>query len=475
MGVPPARFDVATSRTRWIAIVLGLGVAVALLVVVRSEGPIRIPELATNRLHVPELLEPTLDGSTARYDLALDESVHDYGDGVAVDTLAYNDRSMYGPTLLWRTGSYVSIDVTNDTDAVTTTHWHGADVPASDDGGPHSGIGVGETWTADFPVIQQAATLWYHPHRDGTTGSSVFRGAVGMVIVEDDSAASQSLPGRYGVDDIPVILQNPDRGDDGQLLWEDEQEGPETTVNGTFDPFVDVPEGPVRLRILNASQKAIYELSTDRGDITIVASDGGLLERPVDVRSVTVAPGDRIEVVLDTRDGVINLVDDDWGAVLELRPDPDLEPAPDLPSELATIDRIDPSTITVDRFFHMDRVDGRWMINDAQMDMSRIDQIVEFGDVERWILTSDEGAHAFHVHQTQFQILEINGEPPPEEERGWEDTVFVSENRSVTVVARFDTYTNPVVPYMFHCHILPHEERGMMGQFQIVGDGPDDA
>lgn len=459
-------------------VMLGATIGVGLLAVgvfVVASRPDPIEPLAENRLYVPPLLDAALDGSVARFELAVDESVHDYGDGVAVDTLSYNGQSMYGPTLRWFTDSYVSIDVTNRTDATTTTHWHGADVPAADDGGPHSGIGVGETWTADFPVIQPAATLWYHPHRDGTTGSSVFRGAVGMVIVEDDSLASRSLPRRYGIDDIPVILQNPDRGDDGQLLWEDEQEGPETTVNGTFDPFIDVPAGPVRLRILNASQKAIYELSSDRNGFLVVGSDGGLLEAPVRVNDLTVVPGDRVEIILDTRDGIVNLIDDDWGPILELRPDETLSPAPDIPSELAVIDRIDPATIINDRFFHMDRVDGQWVINDAQMDMSRIDQVVEFGDTERWILTSDEGAHAFHVHQTQFQILEINGEPPPPEEQGWEDTVFVSENRSVTVAARFNTYTNREVPYMFHCHILPHEERGMMGQFQVVGDGPEDA
>ena len=102
------------------------------------------------------------------------------------------------------------------------------------------------------------------------------------------------------------------------------------------------------------------------------------------------------------------------------------------------------------------------------MDLARIDQTIEFGDTERWTITVGDGIHTFHVHQTQFQIVEINGEPPPPEEAGWEDTVLVTEEREVVVVARFDSYANPEVPYMFHCHILDHEESGMMGQFQVV-------
>ncbi|MEM7143254.1 MAG: multicopper oxidase domain-containing protein, partial [Actinomycetota bacterium] len=184
---------------------------------------------------------------------------------------------------------------------------------------------------------------------------------------------------------------------------------------------------------------------------------------------------DRVEVILDASDGVINLTDDDFGEILELRPDDALPAVNSIPDRLTTIEPLAPPPDQPTRDFHMDRVDGQWVINDVQMNMQRIDQMVPFGAVERWRLRSSEGVHAFHVHQTQFQILEINGEPPPPEERGWEDTVFVSEGREVVVAAKFNTYTNPDVPYMFHCHILPHEERGMMGQFQVLGDGPADA
>ena len=140
-----------------------------------------------------------------------------------------------------------------------------------------------------------------------------------------------------------------------------------------------------------------------------------------------------------------------------------------LPGMLATIERISESGITVDRSFHMGdqrnfwEFEPTWVINGVQMDMNRIDFTVRLGDTERWTLSGHEGQHVFHPHQTQFQILAINGESPPPEEAGWEDAVLVNPERKVVIVARFNTYAAEDIPYMFHCHILDHEDLGMMG------------
>ena len=102
------------------------------------------------------------------------------------------------------------------------------------------------------------------------------------------------------------------------------------------------------------------------------------------------------------------------------------------------------------------------------MDMNRIDETIRFGDTERWTIKVRDGTHTFHTHQTMFQILSINGEPPPPEDSGWEDTVLVTEGSEVVIAARFDSYATTDIPYMFHCHVLDHEELGMMGQFQVI-------
>ncbi len=427
---------------------------------------------AVNELMIPPLLEAS-EGAVSRFDLALGESSHDFGLNTLTETVSYNGQSILGPTLLWQSGSNVELHVTNELAEGTTAHWHGADVPAEDDGGPHSQIEPGQTWVADFEVIQPAATLWYHPHLRGTSAEQVFGGAAGMIIVEDDNPAAANLPSTYGVDDIPIILQDREFDADGQLTFEIDNDddgdlNPDLTVNGTIDPYTTVPAGPVRLRLLNGSQARVYELSVDNGAMTKIAGDGGYLPAPVDLETLTVGPGDRVEIIVDATDGPVALLDDDFGRVLELRPDSSLPIAEFAPDQLAEIDVITADEIDNDRTFVMDEVGDGWGINGNQMDMGRIDETVRFGDIERWTITVEDGIHTFHVHQTQFQILSINGEPPPPEEAGWEDTVLVTEDREVVIAARFDSYTNPDTPYMFHCHLLDHEDLGMMGQFQVV-------
>ena len=153
------------------AIVLaGLLVVTALLVGCDGgvqQVPVNTPAVAP--LLIPPLLEPTIENGVSHYDLTVGTSQHDYKQARMTDTYSYNGLSVLGPTLRLRSGASVAINVTNALDEVTTTHWHGGDVPAEDDGGPHSPIEPGTTWVADFDVIQPAATLWYHPHRHGVT------------------------------------------------------------------------------------------------------------------------------------------------------------------------------------------------------------------------------------------------------------------------------------------------------------------
>ena len=435
---------------------------------------------AAARLSIPELLEPAFDGNgVARYDLTIGKSRHDYGQSALTDTYSYNGMSVLGPTLRLRTGDSAAISVTNALDEVTTTHWHGADVPAEDDGGPHSLIEPGTTWVADFEVIQQAATLWYHPHVHGSTAEHVYRGAAGLLIIEDDNPVAAALPSTYGVDDIPVILQDRDFTEDGQLDFaiDTTDEGnldPTLTVNGTINPYVETPKGLVRLRLLNGSQARVYTLSVAGAQMVKIASDGGYLASPVALDQTILGPGDREEIIVEVGESPVALVDDTFGRVLELRPNGGLSSAGPLPDELATIDRIPESEVAVDRSFRMGDVrrfwefNPSWAINGVQMDMDRIDVRVRLGDTERWTLSSDDGQHVFHPHQIQFQILSINGEPPPPEEAGWEDSVLVTPEREVVILARFDTYAAEDIPYMFHCHMLDHEDLGMMGQFLVI-------
>ena len=440
-----------------------------------------LDEPAVAPLLIPELLEPDYDAEgVAHYDLKIGKSRHDYQQIALTDTYSYNDMPVLDPTLKLRTGDAVVIQVKNELDEVTTTHWHGTDVPAEDDGGPHSIIEPGTSWVADFEAIQPAATFWYHPHAHGSTAEHVHRDAAGLLIIDDDNPAGALLPQTYGIDDIPVIIQDRDFTDEGQLDFaiDGGDEGKlygGLTVNGTI-AYVETPTGLVRLRLLSGSQARIYRLSVDGSQMTKIASDGGYLERPVAIDEIVLAPGDRAEIVVNVKAEPIALVDDTFGRVLELRPEGSSTATGELPDELTTIDRITESDITVDRVFHMAdernlwEFDLTWAINGVQMDTGRIDVVIRLGDTERWTITTADGQHVFHPHQTQFQILSINGEPPPPEDAGWEDSVWVNADREVVVAARFDTFTTNGIPYMSHCHILDHEDLGMMGQFIVVDE-----
>lgn len=470
---------VVVRRRVWIAVgVLVVGVIAAVIVfdALRFEDPAQRVDPGTTAmrpLFVPPLMSgERVDGAT-RFELSIGHATHQFFEGVDTETIAYNGLGLLGPTVEVRTGEIVQLDVTNRLDGVTTTHWHGADVPAEADGGPHSTIAPGETWSPAFEVIQPAATLWYHPHRVDLTAEQVYFGGAGMLIVRDNNELAATLPQTYGVDDIPVVLQDRNFTDEGELDFAIDPAGRgrlmETlTVNGTIDPYVEVPSGLVRLRLLNGSQARIYHLSVRGPAMYKIASDGGYLEEPVDLDQLDLGPGDRAEIVVEVGSEPLALVDRNFGRVLELRPNGDTSPATTLPPKLTVIDRITAEEIQVDRRFEMKQEADRWGINGEVMDMAVVNEEIQFGDTERWTITVDNGQHVFHVHQTQFQILSINGKPPPPEDAGWEDSVWVNGDRDVVVAARFDTYTNPEIPYMFHCHILDHEDLGMMGQFKVL-------
>jgi hypothetical protein len=105
------------------------------------------------------------------------------------------------------------------------------------------------------------------------------------------------------------------------------------------------------------------------------------------------------------------------------------------------------------------------------MDPGRIDEVVEVGTTEIWEVRSlDAFPHNFHVHDVQFQVVSIDGTPPPPELAGRKDTIYLEPRRRYRLIMRFEDFTDPAAPYMFHCHLLLHEDEGLMGQFLVVDD-----
>jgi blue copper oxidase len=446
-----------------------------------------------NPLAIPPLAPSRVDRSGRRvFSLTADERSHDFGTGVRVPTWGFS-RGYLGPTLRATRGERVAVEVHNDLAEPTTVHWHGMHLPARMDGGPHQPVAPGATWTPTWQVDQPAATLWYHPHPHGATARHVSRGLAGLFLVDDEPSAALPLPRRYGVDDIPVIGQDRQfdgggRLDDGGRMFSGASSlGDTVVVNGTVAPYQRVTTERVRLRLLNASNARVYDFGfADDRRFALVGTDGGLLPAPYETTRIALSPGERAEIVVTVRPGeraVLRSTPPPLGLdgfagrfvggadtldVLELRADGDLAASPAVPDRLVDVPRIDPGSAVRTRSFRM----SGHQINGRKMDMSRVDAAVVKNSVEVWRVTNRAGmTHSFHVHDQQFQVVSVGGRRPPPQLRGWKDTVYLPPGVEYAIALRFGDYADPATPYMFHCHVLRHEDAGMMGQFVVVQPG----
>lgn len=472
------------------------------------------PALLTNRafaaqpgrpLPIPPLM--VVDGGAGNL-LTARKGQQEFLSGVQTPTLGY-DLNYLGPTLRMKRGQTARLRLGNQTDDPVTAHWHGAHVPGKMDGGPQLAFDSGEAWDAELDMSHPAATLWYHSHVHEQTGSQVNRGLAGMLIV-DDPDAPDGLPSGYGVDDIPVVVQDRSfdrRGnfsyDIGGMATMQGFRGSEILVNGAIQPVADVPRGLVRLRLLNGSNARIYRFSfADGRTFAQVASDGGLLAAPVPRKTLTLAPAERAEIVLDLSQDTlpVRLVSDEdnnapmggmmggmmggrsVGGTFDVMT---LEPRSDLAATTSQLPGVLPA-VAMDlgppvrtRDFNLNMHMGGMMggairglfggstmsINGQGYDMGTINETVRLGETERWRITADMMMHPFHVHGTSFLVVARNGRAVDPAAEGWKDVVLV--NGSAEILVRFDKPADAAAPFMYHCHILEHEDAGMMGQFTV--------
>ena len=457
-------------------------------------------------------IPPILDGTNGNpLDLQIRSGAWSFMPGIQTPTLGIN-QDYLGPTIRTRRGSELNVNYSNTLSEGVSIHGHGLHVPGDVDGGPQLEIAPGGVWQPKLSIAQPAATCWYHSHTHGRTGYQTYHGLAGMMIIDDDDADAMDLPNRYGVDDLPVIIQDRTFDAEGRLVYslEDAEEdgwyGDTVVVNGAIKPTAKVSAGKVRLRILNGANARFYFVTfADNRVFHKIASDGGLLPTPVPLTSMEMAPGERCEIIVDMADGnaaemlmlfedVIDMEDGDEeidlsrlpaalreGASLALRVDASLpaQTTP-LPEKLATITRPRTDEIVHTREFKltMDHSDGHrsdvghammdMAINGAAMDMKIINERVKLGVWERWRIRSDQGAHPFHAHGCSFLIDKMEGVTPSEDQQGWKDVVVLDDDAWSEILVRFDHHATDQFPYMYHCHILEHEDRGMMGQFTVA-------
>jgi len=481
-------------------------------------------------LPVPPLVEAGNTGATL---LEAIEGTSAFFAGRSTPSRGFS-QPFLGPVLKLTRGRTARIDIRNRLRETITVHWHGLHVPGDVDGGPHGEVAPGARWQPALDVDQPASTAWYHSHVHGRTGPQVYSGLAGLLIIDDPARREAALPQRYGIDDLPLVLQDRAFAADGRMLYAMGGmmgamlgvRGDRLLVNGAITPVAAVPAGVVRLRLLNACNARILHLHFEDGrPLHQVASDGGLLPRPLALKSLTLAPGERAEVLVDFATAasarLLSAPDrnspmggmggmggmgrgmgmmgsgtnpaavaaDGAFEVMQFRVDATREAAVrTLPQQLATAppppqlgEPARRRRFVLDTHGMMGGGMGRggggggmgggmgmmaMTINGRAFDMDRVDFATRRGETELWEVSAGDMAHPFHVHGTSFQVLSHNGRAVDFSTTGWKDTVLVDGRTELLM--RFDHRAGEHTPYMFHCHILEHEDAGMMGQFTVA-------
>lgn len=436
--------------------------------------------LGENELAFPKVLKPDQkDNNSISYTIRAQQGISEIFDGIKTNTYGYNGDFL-GPVIRVEKGMKVTIHLVNDLKEDTTFHWHGLEVPGNEDGGPHKVLKPGESETIHFTVNQDAATLWFHPHPMHETGKQVFKGLAGLLYIDDKNSEKLDIPKTYGEDDFPIILQDKTFADDkqldyGKVMNEDGTSGDTLLINGIVNPKLTVDRKKVRLRILNGSNTRRYTLHFDNNmEFQQIASDGGFLNKPSTTKEFEIAPAERVEFIVDlakVKGNEVSLVNENNVTILPIH----LNGSTDHSQTAKTINSLNNLEISnevknkkVTKTIKLAGMGKGVTINNKKFDANRIDFTQKQNETEVWEIENIKDHmggmnHPFHIHGTQFQIISIDGKEPPENLSGLKDTISLKPGQKAKIAVKF---TKKGV-YMFHCHILEHEDNGMMGQIRV--------
>ncbi|BAZ47211.1 type 3 multicopper oxidase (plasmid) [Chondrocystis sp. NIES-4102] len=448
------------------------------------------------------LLELDLEASSTRIDLR----------GKPADLLTYNGQ-IPAPRLEAKAGDTVRICFTNNLSQPTNLHYHGLHVtPNGNADNAFLDIPPGKNLTYEFtlPKNHPSGTFWYHPHRHEFVAEQLFGGLAGLFIIRGEL---DEIPEIKAAKEEFLVLQDFALDDSGQIQSPNHmammrgREGQLMTVNGQVNPQLAIAcGGLLRLRILNASPSRFYRLALENHPFYLIATDGGAIGTPIELKELLLSPGERAEVLVrgDRESGqyrLLNLPYDRGGMnMMEMMGDGghmmgdgmammqentqtnpqvlatltyqgSVSPLP-LPQQLVSVEELpEPKTVRrIELSMEEEMTPGMGMtftFNGKAFDPNRVDTQVQLNTVEDWELVNvdpDGMAHPFHLHVNPFQVVSRNDKPDPY--RAWKDTVLVKGNETVRIRIAFRDFTGKAV---YHCHILDHEDLGMMGIVEMKG------
>ena len=398
--------------------------------------------------------------------------------GQAMTTYAY-EGSYPGPTLKVRPGDQLRVKLNNALNMVTNLHMHGFHVsPDSPADNVLMEIAAGESfqYVYDIPANHPGGTYWYHPHFHGDSNEQVFGGMAGAVIIEGDI---DQVPGIAGLPGRLLVLQATEFEADGSLTPPDQRQQGKflRLVNGQLNPTLTIRPGETqRWRILNASANIFFRLGLGNNEpMHQVASDGNTLREVWTRDEIVLGPAERADVLIQgPPPGEYVLVARNFSLGATTEPEVVLatlvsqgepvEGAP-LPTMLLPFDDLRQAAVDLRREMHFQVGPNKFFaIDGKQFDMDRVDITAQLNTTEEWEIFNDSDVfHPFHIHINPFQVIAINGRPV--ERYGYEDTIPLPPHGSVTMRTRFLDFTGR---FVFHCHILAHEDAGMMGIIEVV-------
>jgi FtsP/CotA-like multicopper oxidase with cupredoxin domain len=440
-------------------------------------------------LPIPPVLKPArTDATTDYYELVQREAMAEIIPGVRTRIWGYNG-SFPGPTIRARRGRATVVTHTNKLGVPTVAHLHGGVTRPEFDGFPTDTIAQGEARRYEYSNAGRAATLWYHDHHHLHSGRNLYMGLAGFYLLEDGAEINGRLPREER--DIPLMLQDRAITPDGELIYDHYGhrgvEGRVMLVNGAPWPVLDVATRSYRFRILNASNATPFRLALSTGQpMTQIATDGGLLPRPVSLTEIDITMGERVEVVIDfshcpvgSRVVLQNLrASGPLSRVMRFDVARSERDDSSVPEVLADFEPLQIWRATRMRTFVFGGEPRwgippavKWVINGKRFDPSRIDADPKLGDVEVWRFVNRSFLgiftmlHPVHTHLAPFQILRRNGRAPLTHEGGWKDTVAIDRGEKVDVIIRWSGYRGR---YLLHCHNLEHEDHSMMARVEVT-------
>ncbi len=431
-------------------------------------------------LPIPAVLAPTSTDATTDY-YTLNEQTANVSvvPGRTTPMWTYNG-TFPGPVIRSTSGRSVKVHVNNvNLPEATTLHMHGAHVAPSSDGDPVATVGAGGSQDYTYPNDQSARIQWFHDHAKDLTGKHVYMGLAGMYLIGDSQEAALNLP--TGAYDVPLVVQDRQFNSDGTLNYTLSSSsmrsgflGDTLLVNGAPQPYFKVATHRYRLRLLNGSNARSYTFALGSGAIiTEIGNEAGLFSAPVAAPSVTLPPAGRADVIVDfsrTPVGTSVVLKNTQGSgstadVLRFDVATPVGDTTGVPTAMRPFTPLSTSSVTATRTFSIAQNNGVWQFNALSYDPLRVDAKVALGAVEQWTFTNRSGqSHPIHLHDINFQVLKVNGSAPTGDQAQWKETVDVPAWGSVTVIGQFADFTGT---YLFHCHILEHEDNMLMSQFGV--------